>query len=410
MSHTPSALEANLGQPKQGKLAAAKREFQHMLNLGIIRPSKSPWSSPLHMLPKNSDDWRPCGDYRCLNQATVPDQYPIPHLHDFSSSLQGATIFTKLDLVRAYHPILVAEENLQRPKLSPLLGCTNLYEFPLDYRTQLKHSKDFMDNMLRRLDFCYCYTDNLLIASHNREDHLNSCWRNSASMACRRCPEEWVWSGQPHIKWTKMASSLSQRKSRQYATSQCPLLKGSWRNIWLLPQLCTDAPASHSPQAKPNEPLVWTPTTETAFEQSKNSMAQASLLQHPQLDATTCIATHASNFAVGAVLQQFIDGKWAPLATSHASWVVKYSTFDRELLAVYLAIRHFRHFVEGRNFHILTDHKPLTYFLKANADKHSPRQARHLDYIAQFTTDIRHVQGSAQRTSWSIPDHHHWTL
>ena len=71
----------------------------------------------------------------------------------------------------------------------------------------------------------------------------------------------------------------------------------------------------------------------------------------------------------------------------------RYSTFDRELLAVYLAIKHFRHFLEGRTFHVLTDHKPLTYALHSRSDRHSPRQARQLDYISQFTSTICHVHG-----------------
>ena len=93
-------------------------------------------------------------------------------------------------------------------------------------------------------------------------------------------------------------------------------------------------------------------------------------------------------------MQQFSDGSWPPIAyfsTKLQSAQTRYSTFDRELLAVYFAIKHFRHFVKGREFHIPSDHGPLTSSLQAHHNQHSPRQARHLDFVAQFTTDIRHI-------------------
>lgn len=78
-----------------------------MLELGIIRPTSSNWSSPLNKVSKRSSNWSICGDYRALNNSSVPDCYPIPHIQDFSASLHVTTIFSQIDLVTAYYQIPV---------------------------------------------------------------------------------------------------------------------------------------------------------------------------------------------------------------------------------------------------------------------------------------------------------------
>ena len=107
--------------------------------------------------------------------------------------------------------------------------------------------------------------------------------------------------------------------------------------------------------------------------------------------------TDASDVPVGAVLQQQVADQWHPISYFSKKLKpaeVRYSTFDRELLAVYLSIQHFRYMVEGREFCVYTDHKPLTRALMSRSTQHSPRQVRHLDFVSQFTGDIRHVKGS----------------
>ncbi len=136
----------------------------------------------------------------------------------------------------------------------------------------------------------------------------------------------------------------------------------------------------------------------TAFNNVKSALADASLLVHPTPDAPTSIMADASDIVVGAVLQQCIEGQWCALAFFSRALKpaeTRYSTYDRELLAIYLAIKHFRNFLEGRDFHVLTDHKTLIYALSSRLDRHSLRQVHHLDFISQFTSDLRHVQGSA---------------
>ena len=142
--------------------------------------------------------------------------------------------------------------------------------------------------------------------------------------------------------------------------------------------------------------LQWNSTAMAAFQEIKNVLAQATLLVHPKPDSPINVMADASDVAIGGVLQQYLEGKWCSLSYfSHklSAPEQRYSTFNWELLAMYCAIRHFRHFLEAREFHVLTDHKPLTHSFNSKPDCHSPCQVCQLDFIFQFTTDIRHIAG-----------------
>lgn len=108
------------------------------------------------------------------------------------------------------------------------------------------------------------------------------------------------------------------------------------------------------------------------------------------------IFCEASDFTIGAVLQQKVGETWQPLAFFSRKLNTaerKYATYDRELLAIYEAVKYFQHMVEARVFTIFTDHKPITYAFQKKNDNCTPRQFRYLDLIGQFSTDIKHVAG-----------------
>lgn len=394
------------------KLTAAKYSFAEMERMGICSKSASPWASPLHMVPKSDGSWRPCGDYRRLNLITEPDHYPMPNISDLTNGIGKACVFTKLDLLKGYFQVPVNPQDVPKTAIITPFGSYVFHYSTFGLRNSGATFQRMMDHIFGQSPHCLVYIDDLLIFSENmqlHEQHLREVLSLLRKNGLIVRPDKCVFGVKTVEFLGHQLSSAGIRPLpskvdvvQKYPTPTTVKELQSFLGMVnyyhrFLPMAADHMAPLYRVLSNTPKNLAWSDEQQAAFSTTKRLLTDAVSLTYPLPNAPLVLTTDASNIAIGAVLETITDNKPKPLAF-YSRTLNKaernYSTFDRELLAIHQAIRHFRHMVEGTSFTIQTDHRPLVTALTKSSDAWSPRQQRHLSAIAESGGTLTYIPGS----------------
>lgn len=406
---------AKVRQLSQDKYQAAKQEFTSLLQAGIIRQSKSPWNSPLHLVPKSTPGkWRACGDYRVLNSITKPDRYPIPHLQSVAMKLENMKIFSKLDLLQAYHQIPVQEEDIEKTAVLTPFGLYEYLFMPYGLKNAGATFQRFMDNIFLDLKCVFVYLDDVLIFSESEEQHhrdIESVFKvlheNKLRLSIDKCT--FFQDNMDYLGFNISANGIipTTRKVAEIEEFPTPNDSKSLRRFLgmvgfyrrLIPRFANIVlPLTEVIKNQPNaKKLDFTDVEEESFRTIKKTLADLTALPHPSASATHFqIVADSSNYAVGAALHQICEGEPIPIGFFSKKLTApqqKLAAFDRELLAAYLAVLHFRPQIEGRHVTLFTDHRPLVSAYRKTTPLKSDKQQRHMSLISEYVADILYIRG-----------------
>lgn len=387
---------------------------REQLEAGIIKPSESPWSSPIVIVPKKSSDGKPkyrfCVDFRKLNAVTIPDVYPIPNISDTLDHLGGCTYFTTLDLTSGYYQISMHAESQAKTGFIVESGHYEYTRMPFGLRNAPATFQKMMDCVLRGLKptQCMVYLDDVIVFSNGIKEH---------AARLRRVFEK-LREAKLSLNFEKCNFALAEVKYLGHIISRegvhpdpdkieavqnfpIPLNVKELQSFLGLSNYYRRFVDGYAEIARPLTRLLkkgtaftWSPDCQEAMQNLKDALTRSPVLIYPDFSKPFILSTDASNFAIGAVLSQERDGEEHPCAYASRQLSppeVSYATTEKELLAVVWGVNQFRWALIGQKFKIVTDHAALKWLFSLKDP--SSRLLRWALKLGEYEYEVTHKPG-----------------
>jgi len=399
-----------LSPQEQEKL---KEFVDENLRTGRIRPSSSPMASPFFFVKKKEGALRPTQDYRKLNDATIKNRYPLPLISELIDKLGNAKIFSKMDVRWGYNNIRIKEGDEWKAAFRTNLGLFEPTVMFFGLTNSPATFQSFMNSIFKPLidrGVIAVYMDDILVFTETQEQHttvvrdvLKILRENNLFLKPEKCTFH-----QPEVEYLGLI--VGNKKARMDPT------KVSAIRDWPIPTKKQEVQRflgfcnfyrrfikDYSKIAKPltiltgDIPFEWTTHQQNAFETLITAITTQPVLALPRPTGQFRLEADSSDYAIGAVLSQFQDNKWHPIAYLSKSLTEtqrNYEIYDKEMLAIMLALDEWRHYLIGASepFEIWTDHQNLQYFRQPQ--KVNRRQARWLTELQQYHFKLLHKPGS----------------
>jgi len=392
--------------------SAVNDEVRRLLAAGIIQPSKSPWAAPIVPIAKPDGSIRTCIDYRGLNRVTIADKYPMPNAQAIFDQLHGFSLFSTFDLAAGFWQVPTHSDDMHKTAFVCELGLFEFTGMPMGPKGAPAHFQRVMDVVLAPLPplTALPFMDDVISPASDFDDFMTKLDVLLSALSshglrlrldkCKFCQSSVKFLGHTvssrglgvDPEKTDAVARLA-RPSSVPEVRQFIGLAGYYRQfVRNFAEIAQPLTALTRKSAR----FVWSDDCESAFVELKRRLAAPPVLVFPDYARPFTLATDASKTAVGAILSQpypdgerpvsFFSRQLRPAET-------RYFISELEALAVVQAIRHFRPYLHGRKFTVLTDHRALEFLLNPSTEL-SDRLQRWALKLQSYSFTVVYRKGS----------------
>jgi len=399
------------------KIAILKEVMNDLMEKGIVRRSKSNYAAPLVLVQVPGKKPRPCGDYSEINKQTEDDTYAMRHIHDLNAEAHGCICWGKLDLVKAYNQIIVAEEDIHKTAVATPIGTFEWLRLPFGLCTAAQTFQRFIDEVLQEVTNNFPYQDDVTVYTRNRRQHYEIMRQiftkfDEYGVIINREKSVLISDKVSVLGYELSSEGLKPSPEKLEIIEQIgkPTTEAQLHNfVGVINYFNRCIPGCSlilaplyklfTKKKKCRKEIKWNDEADRAFIQAKKALNEI-CLAHPDYSAEISVMVDASDYGIGGVIQQLEGDTWRPIqyfARKMSDTEKRYSAFGRETLAAFATLKKFRHHIEGHKFTLFTDHKALVDAVEKPHlnEKRVLREQRQLEFLCSLVKEgrIKHIPG-----------------